>query len=220
MSFYTIGTKNYFIGNCGNIETAFEISPYTQLTRIILVNRNQLVPIQPFELTSIKESIRIILNKYEEASKIIWKALGGTPEGTKNDLQCNFTNWIIQNKHHEKTELTLNNLNLEILPPQIGLFTHLKTLDLSNNNLYLLPPELQTFNQLETLIISGNKKLPMNIPSWLGSMACNVFAYDLNLRYLPKNLRADQVVCEVDFTSYDYLLGLTQPLYDDKNPTS
>lgn len=67
-----------------------------------------------------------------------------------------FSEWVVKNQHHNNTHLDLSNLELEILPPQIGLFRELTHLNLSGNHLRRLFPELTSLQNLQELDISGN----------------------------------------------------------------
>lgn len=218
MSFYTIGSQHYFIGNIGNIVTTFEINAYNQLNRVTFVDKTKLTSVTPSASlkNEILRSMNIILDKYAQASTAIWKHLGGTPTEEKSTLQYNFTKWLLENSYHEKKVLDLSGIGLTTLPPQIGLFTKLETLNLSKNSLYLLPAELQRFQALKILDISENFPLHMNIPFWLGNMDCQIIAYNMNVNFLPKGLRENQVLCEVDFSSDAYHMQFTQvPIFSD-----
>ncbi|MBS0652168.1 MAG: leucine-rich repeat domain-containing protein [Verrucomicrobia bacterium] len=63
--------------------------------------------------------------------------------------------------------LDLSNLELEVLPSEIGIFTQLKTLNLQNNRLFTLPPQIKGLVQLAHLDLSHNRleSLPPQIES-------------------------------------------------------
>jgi hypothetical protein len=54
------------------------------------------------------------------------------------------------------TLLNLNNLNLTVLPPEIGLLTNLQDLYLKGNQLTVLPPEFGKLIKLQELYLYGN----------------------------------------------------------------
>ncbi len=75
--------------------------------------------------------------------------------------------------------LELNGLNLTHLPPQIGLFTGLRTIHLESNKLRFLPVELGQCQQLRCLALSHN---PLTtVPAELGQ------CQQLQWLYLPQN---------------------------------
>lgn len=92
-----------------------------------------------------------------------------------NDYHLNITNRknlnslqgfdeIIKNPQY-LTQATIQNSQLTILPPEIGMFTHLQRMILNNNQLMALPPEIGNFKRLRDLILSNNQltALPQEI---------------------------------------------------------
>lgn len=55
------------------------------------------------------------------------------------------------------TRLSLVNLGLQDIPPQIGLLTHLKTLDLEGNLLSTIPSSIGNMHRLESLVLDRNQ---------------------------------------------------------------
>ena len=99
--------------------------------------------------------------------------------------------WMRENPERLNTitELNLSHLNLEILPPEIGLLTALQRLDLSNNQLHALPPEIGQLTALQELDLSNNRlhALPPEIRLLTALQA--LFLHNNQLRTLPPEIR-------------------------------
>ena len=75
------------------------------------------------------------------------------------------------------TELSLNDTGLSALPPEIGLFVNLQTLDLTFNKLNTLPPEIGHLVNLQSLRLSFNEIT--SLPLEIGNLV-NLQTLDLN----------------------------------------
>ncbi|WP_420629104.1 COR domain-containing protein [Candidatus Leptofilum sp.] len=91
-------------------------------------------------------------------------------------------------KDESATELTLNNLGLTAVPPEIGLLTELNVLKLKDNKLTVVPPEIWQLTKLKSLWLEGNQL--MAISSEIGQLTVltKLFLYDNQLTALPPEI--------------------------------
>jgi len=103
--------------------------------------------------------ITVFWEKVGIASGICVKCEVGQLEQTVEDLEQQLQDWCFKNREllEQVTELSLNNLNLTHLPPQIGELINLTQLNLSSNTLSCIPEELLSLTKLIELDISANK---------------------------------------------------------------
>lgn len=101
------------------------------------------------------------LEKIQGAIAVIGKAFGWAVPKDPLIACVKFSERIRSQKLHLNKQLSLKELGLTLIPPQIALFENVTHLDLSGNKLRKVFPELPYFHQLEELDISGNEGLEL-----------------------------------------------------------
>lgn len=140
----------YLQGTLGNLPCTFELTEWDMVKRVAppeetlqkiaqYILEDFFQPKPPEMLVFLKDAIE----SHIKACKAIGEKLGWAPEGEGLECMNRFTDWLKEKKVETWESLDLSNLKLTCLPPQIGLFSSLKTLNLKGNSLFVFPPELK-----------------------------------------------------------------------------
>ncbi len=106
---------------------------------------------------------RTMQKKLDKTLESAWRRIHGALNFEENPFPMNahaIRHWLNDVENTEKRalleRLNLMSMNLEIMPPEIGKFTHLSVLDLSGNQLTTLPKAIGELKQLKNLLLANN----------------------------------------------------------------
>ena len=128
------------------------------------------------------------LQDHAEALCAIWSRLSDMPLKTAVEIRAWFDNPKNDFIINQTNRVHLMNLDLKILPPQIGRLIGLEELVFSENQISILPAALTNLTELKS--ISCSKNQIKSIPEWIGNLTqLNILICDDNkITHLPKRI--------------------------------
>ncbi len=162
------GTSPYFKLTYGNVQCHFRGNEFGGLSEISTDEPKELD--MPLSINGIKaclSGLDDIVKEFNFSCRQIGRKYHWAPVEDDSQIGLLFTQWIETDPIRLNSALNLENLNIKLLPPQIGLdlFPNLEEIYLQGNKLQYLPNTLKLISRiyLETDI---NKELKPKLPEW------------------------------------------------------
>ncbi len=129
---------------------------------------------------------------YDDALCILWRVI--KPEDIDEEFDnahetftaVQIRNWMNNNQEFLNSwhdYLSLKELSLKCIPPEISKFTKLKTFDLSSNRINVIPVEIAGLEEIQSLILDGNHIY--EIPPEIGNLT-DLQKLSLNRNFISK----------------------------------